>query len=48
MNNICHSAYFKIKPEMVGPTAGPKPITSPVIPIAIPRFSGGNRIKMTF
>ena len=28
-------------PERVGPIAGASPMTSPLIPIAAPRFSGG-------
>ncbi|MNJ47729.1 hypothetical protein D3C77_428960 [compost metagenome] len=40
-NNQRQSATCKIKPESVGPIAGANIITSPIVPIAAPRVSGG-------
>ncbi len=37
-----------IYPANVGPTAGAKIIASPTVPIAVPRFSGGNNDNTTF
>ena len=40
-NNSRQVQLSTIHPESVGPKAGASPITSPTVPIAAPRFSGG-------
>ena len=35
------------RPETLGPTAGAKPITSEMMPMALPRFSRGKMSRMT-
>ena len=42
----CHVNVFRINPETVGPTAGANIMTSPIIPIALPRLCGGIITRM--
>ena len=36
------------QPDKVGPIAGATPTAKPVKPMAVPRFSGGNKLSMMF
>lgn len=42
----CQLSLSTINPENVGPTAGANIITSPIIPIAVPRLLGGKMTKI--
>src|SRR5699024_12654032 len=47
INNARHVKCASKKPDSVGPIAGPKAITIPIIPIAVPRRSTGIIAKRT-
>src|SRR5690625_3183773 len=47
INNARHVKCASRKPDRVGPIAGPKAITIPIIPIAVPRRSTGIIAKST-